>query len=649
MSHSLLRKIRALCWQLKELGKANLVLIILSTVGLIGAVYAMVYFWPSKTTVSYDSKSCISRTTILPKLHKISSGDDSHAYFEDIKSIGSYPLVSRSVCLDFKQAPKENTTLTVVVKPFRNPVVSQTSRFYTGHFPKLSAKTSKFPEIISTKDPLYFDLDKADSLFSYQLATQDQAIDCDNESTMIKCDISSLGLSHSKEYKLKIIRKFVGTHLDTLLDHSVQTVSPVNITQSSIQPNGMVYDSPTSITLTFDKQLLSHEKLILKKADGSNIEFASEQKANQLVLTLKNPLPRNTSFSLSLADVKATDRGYLSKPFALSFSTSGGPKVLGRNIGSYDVAANATIRLTFDVALKPEVAAQHIQLIGASGPIESRVSVAGNTVTISPARSFGRCEAFSVKVLDGLQNIYGISGGIAHQYSSRSTCRSVFSIGASAEGRAITAYKFGSGPSTILYVGATHGNEVSSKYTLDSWVNYLESVAPSIPAQRTVVVIPNVNPDGFARASRTNARGVDLNRNFPANSWKADVTIPGGQLVVNGGGTSPLSEPESAALASYTQAVRPRLVLTYHAKGSLVTANEAGDSMAIANIYGGKAGYRAIAESQLGSTFNYDTTGAYENWLLDKVGIPALLVELPTHTDNLFSKNKNAMWAMLSL
>lgn len=68
--------------------------------------------------------------------------------------------------------------------------------------------------------------------------------------------------------------------------------------------------------------------------------------------------------------------------------------------------------------------------------------------------------------------------------------------------------------------------------------------------------------------------------------------------------------------------------------------------MALAIQYGRSAGYRAVAESQLGGTFNYDTTGAYENWLHDKVGIPTLLIELPGNTANYFSRNRAAMWAM---
>jgi predicted deacylase len=461
----------------------------------------------------------------------------------------------------------------------------------------------------------------------------------------LSCDTALLNLAQATAYELRLVRSFGGVPANALLTGSVQTVAPVVMTASSVPPGGVVYDVPSAITITFDKPLADSSGVSLMQAGGAAVAFTPSNSGNQLVLTLAQPLARQTSFELRVQDVRATDKGYLAAPIVIGFNTSGGPRVVGKSIGTSSVASDAVIRLTFDSPLAAGEAAKFIQLVG----IPASITSSGNVATISPSRNFERCEAFSVRVLDGLPNAYSVTGGSAYTLNSRALCRSTFSIGTSAEGRAITAYKFGSGPSIVLYVGATHGNELSSKYILDSWVQHLEGIAPSIPAHRSVVVIPSLNPDGIARVSRTNARGVDLNRNFPANNWKADVTLPGGQLVPNGGGTAPLSEPESAALASYTQSVRPRLVLTYHSKASIVTANESGDSMALAVQYGQAAGYRAVAESQLGGTFNYDTTGAYENWLHDKVGIPTLLIELPGNTANYFSRNRAPMWSMVNL
>ena len=44
-----------------------------------------------------------------------------------------------------------------------------------------------------------------------------------------------------------------------------------------------------------------------------------------------------------------------------------------------------------------------------------------------------------------------------------------------------------------------------------------------------------------------------------------------------------------------------------------------------------------------------DTTGSFEEWLYDKHGIPALLIELWTKSSNEYAKNQNAMWHMVTL
>ena len=89
-------------------------------------------------------------------------------------------------------------------------------------------------------------------------------------------------------------------------------------------------------------------------------------------------------------------------------------------------------------------------------------------------------------------------------------------------------------------------------------------------------------PDGVADGTRQNARGVDLNRNFPAASWREGTTpsypagidpaerVPANRTNVSSTGAAPLSEPESAALAALIERLEPTLVLDLHAPLELV-------------------------------------------------------------------------------
>ena len=68
--------------------------------------------------------------------------------------------------------------------------------------------------------------------------------------------------------------------------------------------------------------------------------------------------------------------------------------------------------------------------------------------------------------------------------------------------------------------------------------------------------MPKYNPDGASRRTRQNARGVDLNRNFPRN-WKP---LTG----TYNSGPGPASEPETKAIMAFLRAVRPAYVISFH-------------------------------------------------------------------------------------
>jgi murein peptide amidase A len=438
----------------------------------------------------------------------------------------------------------------------------------------------------------------------------------------------------------------------SVYEAALKTIEPVEIISASIKPASIVYDIPSQITLLLNKTVTSAPgmKLVLMNEKRSKVAISPAYQDKKIVITLDKPLARDSVFRLSVPQVEAADTSYLSKPYVLSFSTSGGPKVAGVNIGGYKVSTAAIVVLTFDSPLAANQAfAKYISLKVGSSTFGATVTANGRSVTINPHNLLPKCTAITVKVLDGLKNSFGVSGGSAWTLKSRTICQTVFSIGTSVQGRSILAYRFGSGASKIIFVGGMHGNEKSSVYTLNSFIDALEQQYSRIPANRTIVVIPNVNPDGFAANTRTNANGVDLNRNFPADDWQSGVYMPGGAYSANGGGSAPLSEPEAEALANYTLSQSPRLVLTYHATAAAVIANGSDDSVSLAQLYGSKSGFSSYNTSAEDGIFGYPTTGEYEDWLHDQHGVPALLVELATMSSNQIRTQQAAMWAMVEL
>lgn len=106
-------------------------------------------------------------------------------------------------------------------------------------------------------------------------------------------------------------------------------------------------------------------------------------------------------------------------------------------------------------------------------------------------------------------------------------------LGRSAEGRPIRAVRLGpaDAPRTALVVGAVHGDEAAGRRVVATL--QARGALPGV----ALWLVDTVNPDGLARGKRQNARGVDLNRNFPAR-WQRST--PGSRYY---GGPRPLRSP----------------------------------------------------------------------------------------------------------
>ena len=127
-------------------------------------------------------------------------------------------------------------------------------------------------------------------------------------------------------------------------------------------------------------------------------------------------------------------------------------------------------------------------------------------------------------------------------------------IGTSVQGRPIMAvhrWSDGATRSTVV-VGSMHGDERAGLRV----VRRLGTAV--LPLGVDLWLIATMNPDGTAADQRTNARGVDLNRNFPRD-W-----VAAGAGTAKWSGPSAASEPETRAMTELLRDVRPWTTLVFH-------------------------------------------------------------------------------------
>jgi len=626
----------------------------MATAAIFGSAFLLLtinFLTPKSINVSYATTSnCTLNPTLFPNITQPTS-DNYHIYRAGEIKLGNFSVYANNTCVLAKKLTESRSStakVSLAGLPWPNQSVNIKSEA-----PPLLHASRPADKPISLTDTFNLELSSPDKSHAYKLLIDQKSAPCVVKERLVSCPLTGLGLKQASSYKLEVVRELGGVKSQPILSTTINTVAAVNISSTSIAPGALLMDKPEKIVLTTDKTLSQASGITLsanKAGTVTDLQFNYTVADTSIIITPASPLPRESAISLTIKDILASDSGYLEKPYSLTFTTSGGPKVISTGLGTYGQSTSQGAVLRFNTKLsKAQDMNQLISLSKGSAPVAVSLTTSDSSVSIKPVTTLERCTTYTITIASAIMNEYGVPSETPYSFSFRTICQEVFSIGTSNAGRSINAYKFGNGPSKILFIGATHGDELSSKYILDSWINELEANYTKIPTSKTIIVIPVINPDGVAAGTRVNGRDVDLNRNFPINNWKSDVIMPDKNLLVGGGGSSPLSEPESKALANYTTTLAPRLVLTYHSKGGMVVANEAGDSVTIAQNYGKSTRFWTTSESKLGTSFAYDTTGAYENWLAEKQSIPALLIELKSHTNNEFQTHKSAMWTVLNL
>ncbi len=132
------------------------------------------------------------------------------------------------------------------------------------------------------------------------------------------------------------------------------------------------------------------------------------------------------------------------------------------------------------------------------------------------------------------------------------------------------------GPShgRILFIGGIHGDEWAAVSLTYLWLHALLRHPDQLHHQW--LFVPVANPDGLLRrpSRRTNAHGVDLNRNFPspdwrqlAHSWWTRYKRRNPRYYP---GPAPASEPETRYLVQLIHDWQPDVIISLHAPYNLL-------------------------------------------------------------------------------
>ncbi len=196
---------------------------------------------------------------------------------------------------------------------------------------------------------------------------------------------------------------------------------------------------------------------------------------------------------------------------------------------------------------------------------------------------------------------------------------------------------------TIVMCGV-HGDEITPvKFCFDLLYSLFElKLDPKFIEEfknKLVIVAPLVNPDSFfkKRPTRVNARGVDVNRNFPTEDWFKDAR----KLWISkykkdkrrNPGLKSASEPEVIFQMNLIKRYKPDKIISVHSPLTLIDY-DGPDKIIEGSVDGGKAQELLIQMSKDASDYKIENypffPGSLGNWAGKEREIPTYTLELPT-------------------
>lgn len=189
-------------------------------------------------------------------------------------------------------------------------------------------------------------------------------------------------------------------------------------------------------------------------------------------------------------------------------------------------------------------------------------------------------------------------------------------------------------PNTTLILCGVHGDEITPvKFCFDILQDLKNN--PKIIKNKLVIIAPIVTPDSFFKKypTRTNARGVDVNRNFPTDDWRKSAKkiwktryrsdkrrFPGHKA---------LSEQETIFQVNLIKRYNPNKIISVHAPLTLIDYDGPEDTQK----NGQKGKELLIQMSHKAGKYRINNypffPGSLGNWAGNERNIPTYTLELP--------------------
>ncbi len=206
---------------------------------------------------------------------------------------------------------------------------------------------------------------------------------------------------------------------------------------------------------------------------------------------------------------------------------------------------------------------------------------------------------------------------------------------------------------TLIMCGV-HGDEITPvKFCYDILQLFKEESLKSdqlLFKNRTIVLAPLVNPDAFFKKlpTRTNANGVDINRNFPTRDWDGKALKLWRRYYKKDKrrypGPKANSEPETKFQVTLIRTFKPHKIISVHAPLTMLDY-DGPESLHTGGLVGQMANQLLIQMSKSANGYrikNYPFfTGSLGNYAGNERNIPTFTFELPS-SDN---RNHKKYWS----